>query len=243
MQRLRQQRRYESNTQPSPQQLQQGEQIINLSLIEEEAASQTLSQVGLRVQNLTLAQDSADAHLQQEAQPVDEHDAIYDAPALDRTELGREAKPPTDFFKQFAIPRVDHAAQDVEKSGQDYCGIPQYFRSLPPANPLAVRQTAGIAQSVGIDDHVDNDDYTPLQSEPIVAEPPISELRLTEPSASAAERPLCGSEDQLAESASEDEIENEEQQHGDGESSGGERCWRVADEVRFFAGIAIWGRT
>jgi hypothetical protein len=56
-------------------QLQQGEQIISLSFTDEDAA-ETLAQLGLRVQGVTLPQNAGDARLQQEAVAIDEHDAL-----------------------------------------------------------------------------------------------------------------------------------------------------------------------
>ena len=44
---------------------------------EDPKATQTLLQLGLRISNLTLAQDLDDAQLQQEARPIDEHTSIY----------------------------------------------------------------------------------------------------------------------------------------------------------------------
>jgi hypothetical protein len=48
--------------------LQQGDKIINLAPLEEEQAPETSFQVGLRVQNITLAQDAGEAQLRREAQ-------------------------------------------------------------------------------------------------------------------------------------------------------------------------------
>jgi len=44
-------------------------------------AAITLTQLGLRVQGVTLAQDAADARDQQGAVAVDEHDELYGQPA------------------------------------------------------------------------------------------------------------------------------------------------------------------
>ena len=63
---------------PTREQLQQGEQIVNLALTEEEAAAMTLTQLGLRVQGVTLAQDAADAREQEQATAIDEHQTLYE---------------------------------------------------------------------------------------------------------------------------------------------------------------------
>ena len=72
--------------QPTHQQLQQGEQIVNLALTEEESAAVTLTQLGLRVQGVTLGRDVAGAQEQEQATAVDEHQTLYedDNPPLDR---------------------------------------------------------------------------------------------------------------------------------------------------------------
>ena len=67
---------------PTQAQLQQGEQIVSLAITDEEEAAVTLSQMGLRVSGLTLAQDAEDAQLQQGAAVVDEHRTLYGPHAL-----------------------------------------------------------------------------------------------------------------------------------------------------------------
>ncbi len=62
---------------PTQAQLQQGEQLISLAMTNEEEAAVTLTQMGLRVSGLTLAQDAEDAQLQQGATEVDEHRTLY----------------------------------------------------------------------------------------------------------------------------------------------------------------------
>ena len=69
--RQRQQRRYErqqaaktaTQSGPSTQQLHQGERVVDLTTTAEEDAAVTLTQLGLRIQDVTLAQDSQDAQL------------------------------------------------------------------------------------------------------------------------------------------------------------------------------------
>ena len=58
-------------------QLEQGEQIINLTISAENEAATTLLQLGLRVQGLTLPQDLAEAELQRNAIDADEDHQIY----------------------------------------------------------------------------------------------------------------------------------------------------------------------
>jgi uncharacterized metal-binding protein len=58
-------------------QLEQGERIIDLPTIAEENAAATLLQLGLRVQDLTLLQNPAEAELQRSATDADKHHEIY----------------------------------------------------------------------------------------------------------------------------------------------------------------------
>jgi hypothetical protein len=67
--RRRQRPVYRTTVQPTPAQLQQGERIIDLGFTEYDAA-ETLAQLGLRTQGLTLAQDASNARLQQDAVPT-----------------------------------------------------------------------------------------------------------------------------------------------------------------------------
>jgi hypothetical protein len=105
MRQLRQRQREANNstTARSTEQLAQGEQIINFTTSSEEDAAATLLQLGLRVQDLTLLQNPAEAELQRDAVDADEHHQIY--PNIERVqgdvrESGRRVHP--DFFKQFA---------------------------------------------------------------------------------------------------------------------------------------------
>ena len=59
--------------------------MVDFTSTEEETVAQTLSQVRLRVQNVTIAQDAGDAQLQHEAQAVDKHDAIYQTNDVNRS--------------------------------------------------------------------------------------------------------------------------------------------------------------
>ena len=105
MRQLRQRQREANNstTVRSTEQLAQGEQIINFTTSSEEDAAATLLQLGLRVQDLTLPQNPAEAELQRDAVDADEHHQIY--PNIERAqgdvrESGRRVHP--GFFKQFA---------------------------------------------------------------------------------------------------------------------------------------------
>jgi hypothetical protein len=61
---------------PTQQQIAQAEAIVELPF-EDHDAAQTLVALGLRVQNVVIAQDTADAQLQQEAIEVNEHNILY----------------------------------------------------------------------------------------------------------------------------------------------------------------------
>jgi len=59
-----------------PRQLQQGERIMDFAFTDVDTA-ETLTQLGLRVQGVTLAQDPANTRLQHGALAVNAHDALY----------------------------------------------------------------------------------------------------------------------------------------------------------------------
>jgi hypothetical protein len=77
LRRFRERQRSNRIVQPTQEQLQQEERIINLALTEEEDAAVTLTQLGLRVQGVTLVQDFGDAQCQRLAVPRDEHTTLY----------------------------------------------------------------------------------------------------------------------------------------------------------------------
>ena len=64
--------------------------MIDLTSAETEIAPATLPQLGLRIQNLTLAQDPGSAQLQRDTLPINEHPTLYnndeqsDAPTYNR---------------------------------------------------------------------------------------------------------------------------------------------------------------
>jgi len=64
--------------QPTAEQEQQRNDVLERPITAEDATA-TLAQLGLRVQNMTLAQNSTDAQLQEQAVPVDDHHALYDS--------------------------------------------------------------------------------------------------------------------------------------------------------------------
>jgi hypothetical protein len=86
-----------------PEQLEQGEQIIDLPTIAEENAAATLLQLGLRVQDLTLPQNPAEAELQQSATDADEHHEIYPETESAQNNIEESRlRIRLGFFKQFA---------------------------------------------------------------------------------------------------------------------------------------------
>ena len=119
MQRLRQRGQAGAHAQPTTEQLQQGEQLIFLGSIEEETAPQTLAQVGLRVQGLTLAQDLADMESQHKAESVDEHNTLYVTALNDTNNLinsVRERPATNNFFRRFTVPANHSTARQQESS-------------------------------------------------------------------------------------------------------------------------------
>ena len=71
--RRNRQRTHTATKKPTQKQLQQGEQIINFVITDEEDAAQTSTELGLRVQDVTLAQNFEDSLRQRHAVPCDEH--------------------------------------------------------------------------------------------------------------------------------------------------------------------------
>ena len=146
LQRLREQQRHENITrvQPTSEQLQQGEQVVSLTSVEQIAATPTLPQVGLRVQNVVLAQDAEDAHLQQNAQAVDEHCAIYDD-----LHTSNNYDSTQDIFQQSIVASTGHTERNYGENSLGDPRISQYFRSLPLSNPslLGLVAFASVAAS------------------------------------------------------------------------------------------------
>ena len=119
---------------PTQEQLQQGEQIISLAFTEQDAA-ETLTQLGLRVQGVTLAQDTGAAHVQQGAIAVNKHDQLYRATNTRRA-INRSPPPPP-----VERPRLDQgpsgpvappASRDPAQSS-----LSRFFHTRPAPNPLA----------------------------------------------------------------------------------------------------------
>ena len=117
------------NLQPTPAQLQQGERIIELGFTDQDAA-ETLAQLGLRTQGLTLAQDANDARLQQAAVAVDEHDGLY------HDEDHVVAGAVQDLTTITASSSVHHQ----RSTGPD---LARFFRTLPARNPFSSTPSRG----------------------------------------------------------------------------------------------------
>jgi len=141
--RARQRALQARSTQPTHAQLQQGEVLINLVPLEEEQASQTQGSLGIRVQGVTLPQDSQDAASQAQAQSMNEHDIL----------LSQEQVIPTQtlptplqsgsfgFFRQFAAPKSLHTSRLTRGSHQGQAGLPQYNSARLPSDYIAPRIT------------------------------------------------------------------------------------------------------
>jgi hypothetical protein len=131
MRQLRQRQREANNSTlaRSTEQLAQGEQIINFTTSTEEDAAATLLQLGLRVQDLTLPQNPAEADLQRDAVDADEHHELY--PNIEKAqddvkESQRRVHP--GFFRQFA--RRPPQEQEQEGAPQGQTPLARYFPSL-----------------------------------------------------------------------------------------------------------------
>ncbi|KIV98358.1 uncharacterized protein PV09_09804 [Verruconis gallopava] len=95
---------------PTHEQLVQAEAVTEQSFGEQESAP-TLTGVGLRVQDMVLAQDSNDAQLQWDATPVEEHEALYGLEGLTITDDQPEAR-------------------------GGHTGITRFFPTIPSSNPF-----------------------------------------------------------------------------------------------------------
>jgi hypothetical protein len=148
--------------QPTPAQLQQGEMIMDLAFNEWDAA-QTLTALQLRVQDMTLAQDSVDARLQPDAIPIDEHEELYAnhdmSPIRDQHQATpnpsvRHQSPPrpssqstdrrpdiAEIFRSSSgnnrVSRSESSHPRSSHSRSSQSNISQFFRSLPARNPFS----------------------------------------------------------------------------------------------------------
>lgn len=118
---------------PTRAQLQQGEQLVDLTLNEEEAAAITLTQLGLRVQGVTIAQDFTQVQDQEGATAVDEHDTLYERhePPAKSSRASNDRVTPRNFFRQFARRK----SPQPESSRQPKRSLSDFYRTLPARNP------------------------------------------------------------------------------------------------------------
>ncbi|KAK1088656.1 hypothetical protein LTR48_001344 [Friedmanniomyces endolithicus] len=119
-----------------------GEQVIDLTVTEEESVAATLLQLGLRAQGLTLRQDPSASQLPQDAPDIEEHDHLYltrDAAQPDR--IFRQQKPPVGFFRRSAAPvGQPPASRPVPRQ------ISHFYPSLPSSNPFNSSSAAPMAR-------------------------------------------------------------------------------------------------
>lgn len=130
--RARQRALQHARTPTTRAQLQQGEQIINLALTEDEQAAMTLTQLGLRIGDVALGQDPVGAQEQEQATAVDEHHTLYEDDELPSEHdplSGREQH--LHFFRRFAARRTvtTAASQPSEHS------LPQSQRRTSTHSP------------------------------------------------------------------------------------------------------------
>lgn len=125
--RQRQREGHNRTTARSAEQLEQGEQIINLTTSAEENAAATLLQLGLRVHGMSLPQNSAEVELQQNATDVDEQHDMYQEEERARDDIPRQINLPEGFFKRFAA-GPSRAPKDASRNRSLLTG---HFRSLP----------------------------------------------------------------------------------------------------------------
>ena len=137
--------------------------IIDLTFDEWDTA-QTSNALRLRVQGMTLAQDSNDARLQPNAIPVHEHEGLYTDNNLNPVQHQSQITPNppipyrspprsipqpinnrSNFFhsrsnnSHSSLPEASHPPVNNSRTSQP--NISQFFRSLPPANPFPSNTT------------------------------------------------------------------------------------------------------
>ena len=210
MRRIRRERRVQTATPapPTSEQLQQGEHIINLSSVEEETTPQTLAQVGLRVQNITLARDASNTELQHKAEAVDEHDILYETDTTHNINHSHMPYSSTSgFFRRFAAPASHNAAAKNGSRHERQPGLPQYFRSLPPSNPFATRIATSPAREQEDNFMIAANDSLVLSSieDDVRSNGGVTSNSTNQDVPGTESSMIRGSEDQLAESSSEDE--------------------------------------
>ena len=135
--RFYEQRRAAARAHQTEEQLEQAESIAEHTF-EDVQAAQTLQSLGLRIQNVLLAQDAEDAQLQHGATPVDEHHALYyeDEPTAGTPQNASDLSA-TNNRTQSSNP-IQPIQPCLNQSGQSH--LTQFFRSLPPQTPFASLQ-------------------------------------------------------------------------------------------------------
>jgi hypothetical protein len=108
-------RREAAAQQQTVQQSTQADTLIEQLFVELEV-TQTLTGLGLRIQNVVLAQDARDAQYQQDAIPVDDHDTLYD-----EDDTVAEEQP------------ISHSRASLQSSSST---ITRFFPCLPSQSPF-----------------------------------------------------------------------------------------------------------
>lgn len=194
--RARQRATHTAPTSSTYTQLQQGEQIIDLIPLEEEQPPNTISSIGVRVQGITLPQDAQDARLQQETQPTDEHLTLYQKNLQQRVNRA--------FFRQFASPKTGPPIASSSSNAQPLATLSQYFRSLPPNNPITPgRASIQASTQPSNDPHKDDAIIVPSHNDGNPAAGTDIANNAIEHQATNFDISVQGSEDQLRESSTE----------------------------------------
>jgi hypothetical protein len=138
-------------------QSQQAEDIADRPFEEIEVA-QTLAGLGLRVQGVTLAQDTIDAQLQQDAVHVEEHEALYH----EGDPTGIEDQPT--LLERRHSPIISTHTDDTPHNQLD---LTRYFHTLPSRSPFASAIAGPLVNSA-----LENTPAIQQTSPPIVDDPP-----------------------------------------------------------------------
>lgn len=137
--RLRQRATGTQGSQPTPAQQEQGDDIVNLTTVEEEEAAATLLSMGIRKSpELDIPDDPSDGQLLQDADEVDEHNSLYredQQPQSQRTSKIR--KDMKAFFRRFAA-KGEETQEQAISHGDD--GSPS-----PSTRPTVYQPQANVS--------------------------------------------------------------------------------------------------
>ena len=175
------QRAHTASKRPTQEQLQQGEQIINLAFIaeeeEEEDATVTSTPLGLRVQGIALAQDFDDAQHQQHAVPRNEH--INPCPTTERASVESSQHPKTasgEFFERLTT-RDAFSSNQIHQNGDRSVSYPS--RESQRSSSRSSRSSAVFMPDMNSMASLPDANEITVQESPVVDEDGYSDVHAT----------------------------------------------------------------